>query len=156
TKTMTALAPGTASEKLDFGQWTPPYAGEYSFTLRPLAPGVSGAASNTLHAGPGATGTFTTSAPTVPPGDSSIGLNIRLTGADPTSVAKVFPDQTALVTASTTSPGNMGADAAGNIYFARIENDPVIAFKVNNVLRKAVPGSSVFVYADPNQGANNG
>lgn len=156
TRSMEPLAAGAGSTSVDFGSWVPPYAGQYSFALRPLASGVDGAATNALHAGPGATGVITTSRPSLPSGDSPVGVNIRLTGADFTSVAKVDAAKTSFLT--TTGPyfGGLGPDAAGNVYFSRLEHDPRTA-QLYNVLYKAVPaGNPEFVYRDLNAGTNRG
>ena len=40
---------GGISGTIDFGTWTPPYAGDFQLNMRPLTPGIAGGAVNILH-----------------------------------------------------------------------------------------------------------
>ncbi len=99
---------------LDFGSWVPPYGGDFKAEVRRT--GVNGTPANFLHAGPHATAVLSTLTPTVPPGDRTVPLRLRLSGADFTSISRV--ETTAFRRlVSTSFPTGMTADRLGNLYF---------------------------------------
>lgn len=117
--TMPAMAAGSGSgAEVDFGTWTPPYAGDFRFTVRPQQAGVDGLGVNNLHVGAAAQGALSANRAVVAPGDAPLRLTVNTKGADFTSVARV--DKASLVRSIATQGyvNTMGADASGNVYYA--------------------------------------
>lgn len=112
-----ALASGSEPAHLNFGTWTPQFAGDYTFTITSAQSGIVGQAVDTLHVGPNAQGVLTANTGTVPPGDQSVALNLAVQGADFSTIAKV--DAANLTTAVPTGayPQGLEEDPAGNIDF---------------------------------------
>lgn len=104
---------GESFVNVDFGTWVPPYGGD--FRAQVGRTGVTGGASGSLHVGPFAQGVLAVGTPVVPPGTQTVPLQMKLTGADFSSVSRV---ETALVkpTVMGVRPNGMTADRAGNIY----------------------------------------
>ncbi len=99
---------------IDFGQWVPPYGGDFKAEVSRA--GIDGKPANFLHVGPYATAVLTTDTPTVPAGDRTIPLKLRLNGADFTSISRVESAAfRRLVNIS--FPKGMIADRAGNLYY---------------------------------------
>jgi streptogramin lyase len=99
---------------IDFGQWIPPYGGD--FRARVERDGVDGSANNFLHVGGFATGLLTTTRPRVPPGDQLVPLRLQLTGADFAAISRVETAGFRRVV-GISFPKGIAADRAGNIYF---------------------------------------
>lgn len=114
---------------IDFGGWVPPYGGDFKIEVRRA--GASGAPANFLHVGPHATAVLSTLTPSVPPGDRTVPLRLRLSGADFTSISRV---ETAAFRrlVSTSFPKGMTADRSGNLYFT-----------TGNTLNKVSPDGTV-------------
>ncbi|MEN9867229.1 MAG: hypothetical protein RL748_2819, partial [Pseudomonadota bacterium] len=107
------LAPGGPGLALDFGNWTPPYSGDFKFEIS--YPNGVGTVQNFLHAGPLARGVLATSTPVVGPGTQKVPMTLTLTGADFTSFSRV---ETALVRRllPVPQPKGMTSDREGNLW----------------------------------------
>ncbi len=124
---------------VDFGTWLPPYSGDFKFSVKSVGGVVPGAATNLLHVGSSAVADIAPSRVSVPPGNSSVGVNVRVTGGDFTSISKVDSVNISVAVPTGVYPTSIGADAAGNIY--------VLA---SNALRRFTPsGASAILYTAP-------
>lgn len=113
TRAVAALPAGEAITAVDFGNWVPPYGGDFKATIS--RSGLTGEVYNFLHAGPFAQGSVAVANPTVAPGTQTVPVQVKITGADFSSVSRV---ETALIkpTVMGVRPNGMVADRAGNIY----------------------------------------
>ncbi|MDX2218804.1 MAG: collagen-binding domain-containing protein [Burkholderiales bacterium] len=124
---------------VDFGTWVPPYAGDFKFSVKAVGNGVPGAAMNLLHVGALALANIAPSKATVAPGDSSVGVNVRVTGGDFTTISKVDSVNISVGVSTGVYPTAMGADAAGNVLVL-----------VGNTLSRFHPGgASTVLYSAP-------
>ncbi len=114
TRQVPALPATDVIHAIDFGDWTPPYGGD--FKAQVSREGTVGQATNFVHVGPFATGDFTVQASRVPPGHQTVPLRLRLTGADFTSISRVETGQFRRLV-DTSFPRGMTADRSGNIFF---------------------------------------
>lgn len=110
-----AIAQGLDLSTVDFGQWVPQVAGDYSVRVS-SASGYSGSLINTIHVGPNAVAQVNADRSVVPPGDVPVSLQVKVSGADFASIAKVNVAGLQ-VAANAPTPSMMGADADGNIYW---------------------------------------
>ncbi|HEU4613998.1 MAG TPA: carboxypeptidase regulatory-like domain-containing protein, partial [Kofleriaceae bacterium] len=111
---MNAMSPGDEYVHFDFGDWLPPYGGD--FRLEVSRAGVEETAINFVHVGPHADGELVALRSELPPGDQTLPMCMNLTGADFTSISRVEVDQVRRLAAIST-PNGMAADRAGNVYF---------------------------------------
>ncbi|MGH7461032.1 MAG: hypothetical protein ACREMA_08385, partial [Longimicrobiales bacterium] len=102
---------------VELGNWVPPYAGDYSLHLRADDGVAAGELVTQLHVGPHASGTVTADRSNVSPGDAPVRLSIGVSGADFATLSKADPSNLRHLFA-TSRPSVMGADPAGNLYFA--------------------------------------
>ncbi|MGH7894456.1 MAG: hypothetical protein ACREQL_07295, partial [Candidatus Binatia bacterium] len=133
------LTSGTGAD-VDFGNWVPPYAGDYRLVLRSQQPGVGGEAVNNLHVGSAALGSLTAARASVPPGDAPVGVAVRVTGADFTSISRV---EKASLTQSSVTVGHvvaLGADQQGNTYYLSSANNFPPSAAGGTIVRKATAG----------------
>lgn len=114
TASVNTLVPSDDRTLVNFGTWLPPYGGDFVAEVRKA--GVSGFATNFLHVGPYAEGKLATLKSEVPPGDQTVPLQLKISGADFTSISRV---ETSLIkpTVTISFPNGMSADKAGNVYF---------------------------------------
>lgn len=119
--TATAKVPELAVDgglvPLDFGHWTPTVGGDFSVKITSLQASVDGMPASSIHVGPHAYGTIVTDKAELAPGQNSVALQVRIKGADFTSLAKV--DKANLKQAFSTGniyPKTMPADRSGNVY----------------------------------------
>lgn len=112
--TFSGLAVDSIPTSIDFGSWLPTFGGDYRLSVQ-AQDGTQGEAVNMLHVGPNATAQIATSAPTVPPGNSPIGVNVNVQGGDFTSLAKVDGTNVSVAISTGVYPRAMGADPSGNI-----------------------------------------
>lgn len=115
---LAALPVSGDSLALALGNWTPEFSGDYEVRLRSGQAGVEGALVNTLHVGPHANAQMSIDRTTVAPTRDGVGVSLTVEGADFTSLAKVDTANLVRSVSSGAYPSAMGADAAGNIYFA--------------------------------------
>jgi sugar lactone lactonase YvrE len=102
---------------LDFGHWTPAFGGDFSIKITSLQPTVDGMLASSIHVGPHAYGTIAADKSELVPGQNSVGLQVKIKGADFTSLSKV--DTANLKGAFSTGnifPKTMPADRSGNAY----------------------------------------
>jgi len=111
---MNAMAPGDDYTHFDFGDWLPPYGGDFRVTVS--RDGVAEPAVNFVHVGPHADGELVALRSELPPGDQTLSMCMNLTGADFTSISRVEVDQVRRL-ASISTPNGMAADRAGNVYY---------------------------------------
>jgi len=113
---MAALGVDETPTHYDFGSWLPPYGGDFRIVV--ARDGIAAPATNFLHVGPGANATLSALQPLLPPGDQTEPMCLNVSGADFTSLAR--PEVASFRKFSTTGVWvvAMGADPAGNIYFA--------------------------------------
>ena len=111
---MAAMPPGEVHEHFDFGDWLPPYGGDFRVVVE--REGIDAPAVNHIHVGPHATGLLTAGASELPPGDQTLPMCLNLSGADFTSISRVEVDQVRRL-AAITWPNGMAADRAGNVYY---------------------------------------
>ncbi len=111
---MNAMAPGDDYTHFDFGDWLPPYGGDFRITAS--RDGVAEPAVNYVHVGPHADAELVALRSELPPGDQTLPMCMNLTGADFTSISRVEVDQVRRLAAIST-PSGMAADRAGNVYF---------------------------------------
>lgn len=111
---MNAMAPGDDYTHFDFGDWLPPYGGDFRVTVS--REGVGEPAVNFVHVGPHADGELVALRSELPPGDQTLPMCMNLTGADFTSISRVEVDQVRRL-ASISTPKGMAADRAGNVYY---------------------------------------
>ncbi len=114
TKPVNAIPVGEALTTVDFGTWVPPYGGDFKAEVRRT--GLAGMVNNFLHVGSYAEGSLSILGEQVSPGDQTVPLQLKLTGADFTSLSRV---ETALIqpTVTISAPNGMAGDRAGNVYF---------------------------------------
>ncbi|MGH8507042.1 MAG: carboxypeptidase regulatory-like domain-containing protein [Stenotrophobium sp.] len=108
---------GTDTESLDFGSWTPQFAGDYSVHLSAAGAGVAGDIVNMIHVGPHADAAISVDQAVVSPGNVPVTVSVSVTGADFASVSQTDAGNLRQV-ATSARPQTMGADPAGNIYFS--------------------------------------
>jgi sugar lactone lactonase YvrE len=111
---MAAMLPGDDYTSFDFGDWLPPYGGDFRITVS--RDGVAEPAVNYVHVGPHADGELVALRSELPPGDQTLPMCMNLTGADFTSISRVEVDQVRRL-ASISTPNGMAADRAGNVYY---------------------------------------
>ncbi|WAK03309.1 virginiamycin B lyase family protein [Methylobacter sp. YRD-M1] len=102
---------------LDFGHWTPAFGGDFSVKITSLQSTVDGMPASSIHVGPHAYGTIAADKSELVPGQNSVALQVKIKGADFTSLAKV--DTANLKEAFSTGnifPKTMPADRSGNAY----------------------------------------
>lgn len=114
TASVNTLVPSEERTLVNFGTWLPPFGGDFVAEVRRT--GVSGMATNYLHVGPYASSALATLKSEVPPGDQTVPLQLKISGADFTSISRV---ETSLIkpTVQISTPNGMAADKAGNILF---------------------------------------
>jgi sugar lactone lactonase YvrE len=114
TASVNTLVPSEDRTLVNFGSWLPPFGGDFIAEVRRA--GVAGMATNYLHVGPFASSKLATLKSEVPPGDQTVPLQLKISGADFTSISRV---ETALIkpTVEISFPNGMAADKAGNILF---------------------------------------
>lgn len=135
TRALPLLVPGAPAVPVDFGTFIPPTSGDFTVTLVPTAPQVSGHLATTLHVGAQATSLLTLAQSQVGPGDQAVAAQWHLVGADPTSVTTIDPQGTTLAVLSQTVGRAVAADSSGNIYAA----DP-------NRIKKITPTGQVSIF----------
>jgi hypothetical protein len=114
---LVGLPVGADTVAVALGSWTPEFSGDYEVRLRSGQAGVDGALVNYLHVGPHVNAQMSADRTSVAPTQDTVGVNIAVKGADFTSFSKV--DTANLMrTVAIGTPMSMGADAAGNLYFA--------------------------------------
>jgi choice-of-anchor A domain-containing protein len=114
TRTFAGLEVNAAPTPVDFGTWLPPYGGDFAFNIRPTG-GLQGGVSNVLHVGAHANGEIIPAKASLPPGNSPVGVTVKVEGADFTSIARVDPTNISIAVSTGVYPRAMGADAAGNV-----------------------------------------
>jgi sugar lactone lactonase YvrE len=114
TSTVGPVVPSEDRTQVNFGSWLPPYGGDYVAEVRRA--GVSGVITNFLHVGPFAAGKLAALKSEVPPGDQTVPLQFKVSGADFTAISKV---ETSLIKplVQIGRPNGMAGDKAGNILF---------------------------------------
>lgn len=113
--TVAEIPVGGAGVKATFQNWTPPYGGDFKFTIRRVD-GTPGEATNMIHVGPAAGGTVQASRSVVSPGSPSVRVTAQITGTDFTAISKVDGARIEKIRGNAISTQSLGADAAGNIY----------------------------------------
>ncbi len=111
---MPAMAPGEEHEHFDFGDWLPPYGGDFQVVVE--REGIEVPAINYVHVGPHATGVLSAARDELPPGDQTLPMCLDLSGADFTAISRVEVDQVRRL-ASISQPYGMAADRTGNVYY---------------------------------------
>jgi len=114
-----AIASGEDYAHFDFGDWLPPYGGDFKLSV--ARAGVAEPAVNYVHVGPHATGELTAGLDVLAPGDQALPMCLNLAGADFTSISRVEVDQVRRL-ASISTPNGMAADRAGNVYYTNGAN----------------------------------
>jgi hypothetical protein len=114
TKNIAAIPVGEGTTAVDFGTWLPSYGGDFKVEVG--RGGLRGALTNFVHVGPFAQGMLATATPDVAPGDQLVPAQLKLSGADFTTISRV---ETGLVRklALIARPRGMVGDKAGNLYF---------------------------------------
>ena len=109
-----ALASAEGETLLQFQSWTPPWGGDYKLTVQRA--GIRGEANGQLHAGPFATATLATKLSRVAPKSQSVPVQMKVLGADDTSIARV---ELGLLKATVKLPRVQGmvADRSGTIFY---------------------------------------
>ncbi|MCL2297619.1 MAG: carboxypeptidase regulatory-like domain-containing protein, partial [Proteobacteria bacterium] len=111
---MAALPSEDRYEGFDFGSWLPPYGGD--FRIEVSRAGVEGMAVNFVHVGGAANSTLVALKDQLPPGDQTLPMCMKLSGADFTSISRVEVGQVRKLVDSGW-PSGMAADRAGNLYY---------------------------------------
>lgn len=126
TRTVSAIEALEQKISVDFGAWLPPYGGDFKAEVQRV--GTSGVATNYLHVGSFAQAKLTALKDDVPPGEQAIPLQLKLTGADFTSLSRV---EVALIrpTVSISFPTGMTGDKSGNVWYTD-----------NSTVKKVTPG----------------
>ena len=114
TSSVGTIVPSEDRTPVNFGSWLPPYGGDYVAEVRRT--GLSGVVTNFLHVGPYASGKLAALKSEVPPGNQTVPLQFKVSGADFTSISKV---ETSLIKplVQIGRPNGMAGDKAGNILF---------------------------------------
>lgn len=118
TQPVPALLPGTAAVTVDLGSFTPPVSGDFQVDVVATDAAITGHLSNTLHVGAQASGTLALAQARVAPGERTVAAQLRLTGADTTSIARVEPQGAVLLGNSRAFGRALASDSHGNIYVA--------------------------------------
>lgn len=120
TKNISRLELDALPLKLSLGQWVPEASGDYEVVLAINTPGVQSDLNNTIHVGAKAEGQFTFVQNNVLPGDRELSGELRIVGADSSTITRIDPDSTALSAISNANGRAIAADSFGNIYAADI------------------------------------
>lgn len=99
---------------IDFGKWSPPYAGD--FKLEVTINGVEGQLTNFIHVGASASGSLTVQPEQLPSGDQIANVRLDVTGGDFTSLSRVELARLRKVV-NISFPSGIASDRSGNIYF---------------------------------------
>jgi sugar lactone lactonase YvrE len=134
TASINTLVPSEERALVNFGTWLPPFGGDFVAEVR--RSGVDGMATNFLHVGPFAESRLATLKSEVPPGEQTVPLQLKISGADFTSISRV---ETSLIKplVQIGSPRGMSADKAGNILFTDYAS-----------LKRTTPGGVTTTVAD--------
>ncbi len=120
-----ALALGEAAPVINFGQWSPPFAGEFRVRLSAVDPQVDGSMVNAIHVGPHAEGHIFTDRTELAAGETTVGIAIGVQGADNTELSRSDPDNIERLVPMRTvfNAGvfrSLAVDRDGVIYAARV------------------------------------
>ena len=109
-----AIAAAEGETQVQFQSWIPPWGGDYRVTVKRA--GVPGDASGRLHAGPFATATLATKSTRVAPRSQTVPLQMKVVGADFTSIARV---EVGLIKSTVKVPRVQGmvSDRSGTIFY---------------------------------------